>query len=459
MTTLTIDELTPEGWGKATWQRPDGVVRTVTVPNSLPGETVIADLFYTRSKKAKGLLAKVTEVVKPSPLRIVPRCKHFPVCGGCTWQQMPYENQLEQKYSTLKKLFDFIDDSLILPIIAAPEAWGYRNKMEFTFSEDTKGQKFLGLIMRASRGRVFTVEECHLVQPWISKTLQAIYGWWQNSSLHAFYAPKNSGQLRYLTMREAQTTGDRVIILTVSGNPDYPMKQSDLDSFVEVCKTYTSENLTVILRIQQIHKGRETQFFEMRLLGPDMFREKLTVRDQELEFHLSPCSFFQPNSKQASTIYEQALQLANLRPDMVLYDLYAGIGIFGMCAAPFVKEVIAIELSADSAYDAKVNNDRFKFPNFRMIKADVATALEDTSLPKADVAIVDPPRNGLGAQAIKNILKLRPNTIIYVSCNPKTQKEDVVQLIAAGYKVVAMQPIDQFAQTIHVENIISLALV
>ncbi|MBS0634490.1 MAG: 23S rRNA (uracil(1939)-C(5))-methyltransferase RlmD [Verrucomicrobia bacterium] len=457
MTTLTITELTPEGWGKASWERPDGVIRPVTVPGSLPGETVVCDLFHTRSKKAKGLLGKIVEVVTPSPFRIVPRCKHFSVCGGCTWQQMPYENQLEEKYSTLKQLFDYIDDSLIHPIIPAPEAWAYRNKMEFTFSEDSKGQKFLGLIMRASRGRVFTLEECHLVQPWISETLQAIYKWWQEGHLQAFYAPKNSGQLRYLTMRESQTTHDRVIILTVSGNPDYPMKQADLNSFVEVCKAHAGD-VTVILRIQQTHRGSQTQFFEMRLLGPDMFRERVKVGSKELEFHLSPSSFFQPNSKQASTIYERALALANLQPDMVLYDLYAGIGIFGMCAAQFVKEVIAIELSADSAYDAKVNSDMLKLTNFRMIKGDVATVLDDPSLPKADVAIVDPPRNGLGDQAIKNILKLQPHTIVYVSCNPKTQREDVLKLIAAGYKVTAMQPIDQFAQTIHVENIIALSL-
>lgn len=461
---LYIDELTPEGWGKASWHRPDDVVRPVCVPNSLPGELVRCELFHCKSKKVPGLLAKVTEVVKPSPLRLQPRCKHFAVCGGCTWQQMPYQEQLAIKEARLRDLFADVvtDSSTFYPIIGCPSSWHYRNKMEFTFSQDLKGQKFLGLIMRCSKGRVFNVEECHLVHPWVSQTSQGVLKWWEESTLSAYYPPRGSGHLRCLTMREAHTTGDRVVILTVSGNPDYPMKQSDLNKFLEVCKAHATPEikgatLSCVVRIQQAHKGRETQFFEMLLSGPDSFRERITVGQKELEFVLSPSSFFQPNSIQASRIYEKALELANLAPHMVLYDLYAGIGIFGMCASHLVKEVIAIELSADSAYDAGVNSTRLKLTNFRMIRSDVAKALQDATLPKADVAIVDPPRTGLGPQAIEHITALKAPTIVYVSCNPKTQKIDVQELVKAGYKVTAIQPIDQFPQTIHVENIVVMS--
>lgn len=461
---LYIDQLTPEGWGKASWHRPDGVVRPVCVPNSLPGETVRCDLFHCKTKKVPGLLAKVTEVITPSLSRIQPKCKHFSSCGGCTWQQMPYDEQLAIKEATLRDLFaDVVTESCAFyPIIGCPSPWYYRNKMEFSFSQDLKGQKFLGLIMRCSKGRVFNVEECHLVDSWVSKTLQGVLGWWQESTLSAYYPPRGSGHLRSLTMRQAHATGDRVVILTVSGNPDYPMKQSDLDRFLEVCKRIASPQqngatLSCVVRIQQAHKGRETQFFEMLLSGPDSFRERIKVGAKELEFVLSPSSFFQPNSLQASCIYEKALELACLKPHMVLYDLYAGIGIFGMCASHLVKEVIAIELSADSAYDAKVNSDRLKLANFRMIRSDVAKALQDKTLPQADVVIVDPPRTGLGPQAIEHITALNPSTIVYVSCNPKTQKIDVQELVKTGYKPVAIQPIDQFPQTIHVENIVILS--
>ncbi len=465
---LYVDELNPQGWGVASWHRQDGTIRSVCIPNSLPGETVLCDIARCRSKKTQGLLGKVLEVKQPSPDRIPVKCKHFDVCGGCTWQHLPYEKQLAMKEEMLKTLFSELltEKSIFYPIIACPSAWHYRNKMEFTFSQDLSQEKYLGLIMRCSKGRVFNLEECHLVNPWVSETLQGCYAWWQQSTLQAHYPPKNSGQLRYLTMREAHTTGDRVVILTVSGNPDYPMKQTDLDQFAKVCAQYATPSepgatLSCIIRIQQTHKGRETQFFEMLLSGPDSFRERITLDSKEigskvLEFTLSPSSFFQPNSRQASRIYERALALAELKPDMVLYDLYAGIGIFGMCAAHLVKEVIAIELSADSAYDAKVNSDKLNITNFRMIKADVAKALADKSLPRADVVIVDPPRTGLGKQAIEHIVALSPATIVYVSCNPKTQKIDVQELVLAGYVLAAIQPIDQFAQTIHVENIVIL---
>ncbi|MCE5293634.1 MAG: 23S rRNA (uracil(1939)-C(5))-methyltransferase RlmD [Chlamydiales bacterium] len=460
---LEITSLNAEGLGKAAWSGPDGLVRQVTIANTLPGEKAVCDLFHCKSKKIKGLLGKVVEITEPSPLRIAPTCKHFGTCGGCTWQHLPYDEQVEIKENTLRDLFSDVvtPDTIFYPIIGCPTSYCYRNKMEFSFSQDLKGQKFLGLMMRASRGRVFNLEECFLVNPWVSQTVNACREWWHQSSLDAYYPPKSSGHLRNLTMREAQTTGDRVIILTVSGNPDYPMKQAHLDSFVQVCKAHATPKegatLSCILRIQQCNRGQETQFFEMMLFGPDGFRERVKVGSHELEFRLSPSSFFQPNSKQASRIYERALELAGLRPDMVLYDLYAGIGVFGMCAAHLVKEVISIEISADSAYDAKVNSDRLKLTNYRIIKSDVAKALLDQSLPKADVVIVDPPRTGLGPSAISNIVSLNPKTIVYVSCNPKTQKIDLQELITAGYQVTAIQPIDQFPQTIHVENVVILS--
>lgn len=446
---LHIDELDSNGWGKAQWLRPDGLLRAVTVPLSLPAETVVSDLFKCKSKKTTGLVAEVRSVTNPSPFRVQPRCKHFSYCGGCTWQHVEYKKQLEIKEKWVQELFP--DCPTHHPIIAAPDVWNYRNKMEFSFGEDLKGQKFLGLMIRSSRGRVFTIEECHLVNPWMAETLQAIYKWWQTTDLLAFYGPKQLGHLRTLTMREA-SSGDRVIVLCVSGKPEYAIKRAQLDQFLEVCKKVAGEH-TSILRIQQVHTGSQTQFFEMRLHGPDTFRQEITVGDNTFEFHLSPSSFFQPNSRQAGVIYERALALANLSQNDVLYDLYAGIGIFGMVASKSVKQVISIELSPDAAYDATENAKRLNLSNVRMIKGDVAQILKEGNLPKADCVIVDPPRTGLGPKACEQVVALKPATICYVSCNPKTQKIDVEQLCKSGYTLTCIQPIDQFAQTIHVENI------
>ncbi|MBS0654242.1 MAG: 23S rRNA (uracil(1939)-C(5))-methyltransferase RlmD [Verrucomicrobia bacterium] len=464
-TTLSITELSPEGYGQSHVLRPDGQggekQKIVLVPYTLPGETVEATLYRCKSKSGASFLAKTTSLLTSSSLRIAPKCKHFGSCGGCLFQHMPYESQLAFKEKKVRSLFDeqhITDGASFLPIIAANSPWQYRNKMEFTFSQAKSGQKFLGLFMRDARGRVFDVEECHLVHPWMANTLAACRSWWDSTQLAAYYCGKNQGTLRLLTLRDAATTGDRVVMLTVSGNPDYAMKRHDLDTFVQAMKACATPAegafLTIVLKVQQIAKGKPTQFYEMRLHGPEVFRERVTVEGQALEFQVSPSSFFQPNSLQASVLYSKALSMAGLSKEQVLYDLYAGIGVFGMCAASRVKQVLSCEICADSSYDATCNVDRLGLTNVEVCKGDVAQMLaQKGKFPSADVVIVDPPRSGLGSKTIQEIAALGPATILYVSCNPATQAKDIKEFIAFGYRLEAVQPVDQFPQTIHVENI------
>jgi len=452
---LYISDLSPEGLGVAQWSRPDGLVRPCLVRCALPGETVEAEIFRTKKNKLASYAANICSIKSASPCRVEARCKHFGSCGGCVWQHMNYNEQLAIKEARIKQLFT--GEVEVLPIIACPDSWQYRNKMEFSFSQDAKGTKFLGLILQGSRGRVFNVEECHLMNPWVARNLREVSRWWHESDLLAYYLPKDRGSLRNLTVRQSHATKDRVIILTVSGNPEWAIKRSVLDQFVATCqKTATPEDdgkLSIILRIQQIHKGSQTQFFEMVLQGPDHFRERVTIGNREFPFVLSPSSFFQPNSLTANLLYQRALEMAELSKELVLYDLFAGIGMFGMLASHLVKEAIAIELSADAAYDAKVNSDRLQLQNFRMIQGDVAKVLAQEGLPPADVVIVDPPRSGLTKGAIAQIAKLAPKRLVYVSCNPTTQAQDVKELKALGFQLTALQPIDQFPHTVHIENI------
>lgn len=473
---LHITTLSPEGAGQALFPSPDGrggeVQKAVLVPYTLPEEKVEVEVRRHKSKSGVNHLGCISSVVQPSPLRVVQKCKHFGSCGGCVFQHMPYESQLTFKEQKIRKLFEELPEearekTTFSPILPCADTWQYRNKMEFSFSQDRSGQKFLGLFLHASKGRVLNVEECHLVHPWMSITLEACRSWWNSTSLAAYHASKNSGTLRTITFRHAITTGDRVVMLTVSGNPDFAIKKSDLDQFVSSMKQAAApeENgfLTIVLRIQQITKGKPTQFYEMRLHGPDVFREKIFLEEpsgsKELEFQVSPSSFFQPNSKQASLIYSKALSLAGLSKDQVLYDLYAGIGIFGMCASHLVKQVISVELSPDSSYDATCNVNRLNLSNVTVCRADVAELLaKRQEFPDADVAIIDPPRSGLGKKAIQQMVILAPKTVVYVSCNPATQVQDIKELIQAGYRLESVQPVDQFPQTIHVENIAILRL-
>jgi 23S rRNA (uracil1939-C5)-methyltransferase len=260
-----------------------------------------------------------------------------------------------------------------------------------------------------------------------------------------------------------------MVILTVSGVPEYAPKKEHLEIFCKAIETVVGENIHIILRIHQAIKGKPTQFYEMTLRGKDHIVENIAVPqfllpdavdEKIVAAHISPKAFFQPNTKQALRLYEVALHMASLEPHMVFWDLYCGIGLFGILAAHKVSKVIAIELDPDAAYDAKVNAARFGLENFTIFQGDVGEALKNIGsrqgVLRCDVALVDPPRAGLGIKAIQQILELQPSCLVYVSCNPATQVSDVGLLVQGGYRIEEVAPIDQFPHTPHVENIVRL---
>ena len=467
---LEISSFTEEGWGLSSYTRPDGKEKSVAVAFTMPQDVVLVKELFRKRKASTDLQANVSSFIQKSPNRIEGRCKHFTHCGGCRWQHVPYEMQLLEKEKRIKDLFSplLIEPSSFsfFPIISSPDAWFYRNKMEYTFSQDKDGRKYLGMILNGTRGKVFTLEECFLVDPWFCKALSTVRNWWESSNLTAYHHSTNQGSLRTLTVRHGLKSGDRMVMLTVSGNPDFALHKKDIASFVSSLKAAIipedGAHLSILLCIHQIAKGRPTQMYEMILDGPDFLREEVVITtktfSKTLEFHISPRAFFQPNTKQASVLYSKALELAEIQPDQTVYDLYCGIGIFGMCAAHFAKEVLAIELACESVCDANANSSRLDLRNFHIYEGDVGKILalkkQQNELPPADVVIVDPPRAGLDARALLEILALSCKKIVYVSCNPKSQAENAKTFIEGGYRITAIQPVDQFPQTIHVENIV-----
>jgi len=448
MEKLTIEKLDDEGVGIATWTREDGFQKKVEVPYTLPGEQVEVEI---RKAGKRLLYAFPSTIPEPAPQRRAPLCPHFGSCGGCTFQHMPYSEQLQWKQAKIQALFPA---HTVHPIVASPREYGYRNKLEMSFSETLKGDRYLGLILSRTRGYVFNLTECHLAAPWCQEVVQEVRRWWDASDLKAYVHSKDIGSLRTLALRHGVTSDDRMVILTVSGNPDYALKKHHLESLVEAINRITPA--TVVLRIQQILKGQPTQFYEMILQGKDHIRETVCG----LEFHISPSAFFQPNSYTAELLYSRAIELANITENSIVYDLYCGGGSFGMCAAKSAKWVYGVELNRDAAYDAKCNADRLGLQNYTILTGDVGAILKEKAgeLPKPDVVIVDPPRAGLDPKACEEIVKLRAQTLLYVSCKPETQKKNIEFLCQAGYKVQHIQPVDQFPQTPHVENIVVCSL-
>lgn len=455
---VTIDSLTSRGNGLGTFFLPDGQKREAEVPFTLPSETANALLLSKRGGVFRSLLE---EVVTLSPLRITPRCIHFGTCGGCRWQHLPYPDQLVLKQKNIINLFQQYGTPL--PIVPS-EPWQYRNKMEFSFSQNGEKERFLGMMIDGSRGKVFHLNECFLVNPWFAGCVKGVRSWWKESGLDAYHPFKDSGSLRTLTVREGQRSGDRMVVLTVSGNPEYALNKQQIDSFVAFVKeaSLPLENgeLSIFLRIQQIAKGSPTQFFEMHLDGPDVVREKLHIAGKELEFQISPAAFFQPNTRQAEKIYNLAIDLAKITPQALVYDLYCGTGTLTLCVAQRAQKVVGIELGLEAVLDAEANAKRNGCNNVEFIGGDVGTILQrfqGENRPKPSVVFVDPPRAGLDAKAILQILNLAPERIVYISCNPKTQSENIPPFLEQGYRVETIQPVDQFPHTVHCENIVVLS--
>lgn len=458
-----ITDFTKKGNGSGFFRRESGIDSKIEVSFTGPGDTVRAAV----TKKKNGLFTgKLEEIIKPSENRIAPKCIHFATCGGCRLQHLPYELQAKHKEIFVRNYFkDLVNEQVKFhPIIEAPSPWAYRNKMEFSFSSDAANNKYLGLIMDAGRGKVMNLTECHLTNPWFIEALKAVKSWWELSGLDAYHMMRNTGSLRTLTVREGQQTGDRMVMLTVSGNPDFALHKDQLDSFVKTLKESVEplskdSTLSIFLRIQQIAKGQETQYFEMHLNGRDTIYEKLDIKlspeqaATSMTFSISPTAFFQPNSLQAGVLYSKALELGSFSKDDIVYDLYCGTGTLGICIAKHVKTVVGVEISAESSLDARTNAKHNNLENYTVYTGDVSKILQEKDLPKPDALMLDPPRSGLDAAAIKQILALNASKIVYISCNPETQSQNIAELVSAGYVLRVIQPVDQFPQTMHIENI------
>ncbi|MFQ5730028.1 MAG: class I SAM-dependent RNA methyltransferase, partial [Waddliaceae bacterium] len=282
---------------------------------------------------------------------------------------------------------------------------------------------------------------------------------------------RNSGSLRNLIVREGIRTGDRMVNLVVSGNPEYALKKHHLESFVAFVRAAVEpvdpeKKLSLFLTIHQVQKGKPTDFYEMHLHGPDHIREILWIKTDPAEdpvpltFTISPAAFFQPNTQQAEQLYSIALKMAIIPKHAVVYDLYCGTGTLGICVARRAHQVVGIELSPESAHDARYNASENGLENVEILTGAVHEKLEEIrqkeQFPSPDLVMVDPPRAGLDSVALKHIVRLNPPKILYISCNPATQAENVADFVKGGYRLQTMQSIDQFPHTVHIENIVVL---
>jgi 23S rRNA (uracil1939-C5)-methyltransferase len=441
--------------------KPDEGKRLVEIPRTLEGEDVLAEVGPRKKSYRRGFLK---EIVKKSPFRTEPKCKHFNLCGGCSWQHMTYEAQLETKSGIIQRLFNAAPE----PIHPSPDVWAYRNKMEFSFAEG-KYERMLGL-MPFNRKLAFNVTGCEIVSSWMNDALDKVRLFWEQSGLLAFNFRTGEGALRTLTLRESKTTKDKMAILTVSGDSRFSLSRSELNQFCKAIQASTTDKLSIYLKIWQSIRGQPTRFFTMHLSGPETIEESYEQVDElaPIAFNIGSEAFFQPNSLQAREmarfLYSQVQSLQKehkLAPsECRLIDLYCGLGFFTLQLAPLFGTAIGIELVKEAIIDAEANAkaNGLNQCSFQAIdaKKGLKSLLESNETSTLDVLLIDPPREGCHS-AIDEIMGLSPKVIFYISCNPKTQAIDIESFKESGYQVKLIKPFDQFPHTPHIENIAILS--
>lgn len=423
----------------------------VTVKNGMPGQRVRFMINKKRSGRAEGRLLEVLE--KSSLETREPVCNIFPECGGCMYQTMSYENQLEMKERQVRELLDGALNSTEYQwegIHGSPIEFAYRNKMEFSFGDAYKdGPLTLGLHKKGSTYDVLTANDCKLVHEDMTKILTCVHEYFLKRNVSYYKKMQHTGYLRHLLLRRGVTTGEILVhVITTS------QEEHNLESLKEELLALPLEGKIVgIMHIINDSLSDVVQSDETRILyGQDFFYETLLG----LRFKISTFSFFQPNSLAAEVLYSVVRQYIGDTKDKVVFDLYSGTGTIAQLAASVADEVIGVEIVEEAVEAAKENAALNNLGNCKFIAGDVLKVLDDLT-DKPDVIILDPPRDGIHPKALPKILSYGVDHIVYISCKATSLARDLPAFLAAGYKVEKACCVDQFCQTVHVETVVLLS--
>lgn len=458
---VTITDVAAEGKSLA---RIDDMV--VFVPFAVPGDVV--DL-QVRKKKHSYCEAEVIRFREYSKVRATPMCSHFGVCGGCKWQNLPYEEQLKAKQRQVQdqlRRIGKVELPEFRPIMGSVKISEYRNKLEFgcanrrwrtkeEISEDTvfdaASNNAVGFHITGSFDKILPIEKCWLMDDLHNRIRNEIRDYATGTGMTFFDLRAQKGLLRDIIIRNSNS-GEWMVIIQFHYDEDgdderaKALLQHLADKFPEITSLMYLDNQ----KCNDTIGDQEILTFR----GNDHIFEQM----EELKFKVGPKSFYQTNTEQAYHLYSVAREFAALTGDELVYDLYTGTGTIANFVARNARKVIGIEYVPEAIEDAKINSDINGITNTLFFAGDMKDILNDgfiASHGRPDVIITDPPRAGMHADVVNTILRAAPRRIVYVSCNPATQARDLAAL-DADYKVMAVQPVDMFPHTPHVENVVLL---
>ena len=442
--------------------------KQVIVKNVLPGQEISFSVNKVRKGKGEGRLLEVLKKA-PNELPEAP-CPHFEICGGCTYQNLSYEDQLALKGQQVKKLMDAVVDPETYSfegVKASPNEFGFRNKMEFTFGDEYKdGPLALGMHKRGSFYDIVSVTDCKIVDEDYRKILSCVQQYFAEKKISYYHRMRHTGYLRHLLVRKAVKTKEILIDLVTAG------AEYILDGLTEaissekellagmkdaLCKLDLDGSIAGILHtkndsVADVVKDEGTEI----LYGKDYFYEELLG----LRFRITPFSFFQTNSLGAEVLYQTARDYIGdtltEKADKVVFDLYSGTGTIAQMLAPAAKKVVGVEIVEEAVEAAKENAALNGLENCEFLAGDVLKVLDDIT-EKPDFIVLDPPRDGIHPKALEKIIRYGVDRMIYISCKPTSLARDLEVLTARGYQVERMCCVDMFPWSGNIETVVLLS--
>lgn len=421
--------------------------RTVIVKNTVPGQKIRFSVNKIRKGKAEG---RLLEVLKPSEKEIPSVCPHFGQCGGCTYQNLPYEEQLAMKESQIKKMMDEAVNGKYVweGVKPSPVKQAYRNKMEFSFGDEYKdGPIALGMHKRGSFHDIVNVTDCQIVDEDYRKILDCTLEAARESGLLYYHRMRHTGYFRHLLVRKAVKTEEILVDLVTTTETD---AQAFLDTWVKkLLELELDGKMAGILHtkndsVADVVKDEGTEV----LYGQDYFYEELLG----LKFKITPFSFFQTNSQGAEVLYETAREYIGDINEKVIFDLYSGTGTIAQILAPVAKKVVGVEIVEEAVEAAKENAALNGLDNCTFWAGDVLKVIDELG-EVPDLIMLDPPRDGVNPKALMKILNFGVDRLVYIACKPTSLARDLEMIQGRGYKVEKISCVDLFPNTYHVETV------
>lgn len=439
----------------------------IVLKNTIPGQLVQAVVTKKRKGKCEG---RVLEVLEKAPAeKTEGTCRHFPDCGGCIYQSLPYEEQRKIKENQVLELLHSVCPEGSFQwqgVKASPAPYAYRNKMEFSFGDAWKGGPLaLGMHKRGSFYDIVTTENCRIVHPDFGKILEATRAYFAERSVPFYKKLQHTGYLRHLLVRRAVKTGEILVDLVTSTQLEWILEGTEpnaeagkaeealLEGWVHLLGELSLEGkLTGILHTQNDSLADVVQSDRTDVLyGQDYFYEELLG----LRFKITPFSFFQTNSLGAEVLYDTVRSYIGETKDKVVFDLYSGTGTIAQLLAPVARSVTGVEIVPEAVKAAEENAAMNGLENCHFLAGDVLKVVDELT-EKPDLIVLDPPRDGIHPKALPKIIDFGVNRIVYVSCKPTSLVRDLGPLMEAGYRVVKMCGVDMFPFTANCETVVLL---